>query len=475
MLVALMFISLLAAASIVQGTEAGELDADGRNARSIVDAQAVRRGSIRVASHPIAESVGSDRGDGYRRIYANGPLYASVTGFAPKFGQPTGIEGAMDAELAGRSDTSFFDRLAAVVDNRHPTGMTVDLTIDPVAQKAAFNALGNYQGAAVVLEPSTGRVLAMVSKPTFDPNTLGGTSGQATRAQYRTLLKADGDPLIDRAIAGNLNPPGSTFKLVVTSAALASGKFTEQSVFANPQSLTLPETSTIVFNDTFERCGPGTETTIARALVLSCNIPFAELGMTLGSAAIRRQAEAFGFNQSLNIPIPVQTSSYPKYHSDAETGMSAFGQIDDRATPMQIAQVSAAIANDGRMMKPNLVEDVRSENGSVAERFEPQLLNRATTPNVAARVKALMVDGVDHGAASNARIPGVAVAGKTGTAQNGPSDPFSLWFTGFAPADHPKYAVAVVIEDGGGRGQQGSGSSIAAPVARRIFTSLLAR
>jgi penicillin-binding protein A len=214
--------------------------------------------------------------------------------------------------------------------------------------------------------------------------------------------------------------------------------------------------------------------TLATALRLSCNIPMAELGMELGDTAIREQAEKFGFNHEFQTPNIAEVSTYPRVLDEAQTGLSAFGQGDGlRATPLQMAMVSAAIANGGIVMNPNLVDEITAPDFTPLQEFEASEFGRAISEETANTMVQMMVNGVENGAASNARIDGVSVAGKTGTAENGEGDPYTLWFTGFAPADDPQYAITVLVEDGGGLGQEGYGNLIAAPVAKQVLEAVL--
>ncbi|WP_223693090.1 peptidoglycan D,D-transpeptidase FtsI family protein [Leifsonia poae] len=468
-----MFLALLVSTSILQVFQADSLTADARNSRARNDSYSQQRGAILVAGQPVAQSVPTTDVYKFQRVYSNGPLYSSVTGFFPINGEATGLEGALNDKLSGSSNSQFFDRVNAILTGKNPQGASVETTIDPVAQKAAYDALGDYQGAVVLLEPKTGRILAMVSKPDFDPNALASHDTTKVNALYQELLDASGDPLINRTIGGNLNPPGSTFKPVMSAAAFGSGKYTKDSQLPNLSSLELPGSSTVVKNDNFSTCGPGATVSIATAQILSCNIPFAELGIQMDPETIHAQAEKFGFNKSLSIPIPVEKSVYPLYTDDAQRAQGAFGQYDDRATPLQMAMVSAGIANGGKVMYPNLVDSIRSSDLQTLESFQPKELDQALSQQNADTIKQMMVDGVDHGVASNARIDGVTVGGKTGTAQNGANDPYTLWFTGFAPANDPQFAVAVVVENGGGQGQNGTGNSIAAPIAKKVLEAVL--
>jgi peptidoglycan glycosyltransferase len=292
----------------------------------------------------------------------------------------------------------------------------------------------------------------------------------AVEASYDALLADPGDPLIDRAIAGDLNPPGSTFKLVVASAALESGQYTADSEFPNPVSIDLPGTSTAIFNSADSNCGGAENASIATALRLSCNVPFAQLAGALGDDVIRAQAAKFGFGSSFDIPMPSEPSVYPPTRDDAETWLSGFGQANVRASPLQMAMVSAAIANGGILMKPSLVESIVAPDLSILESFQQEVYSQPLSAQNAAVMNQMMVDDVANGVASGARINGVAVGGKTGTAENGDGEPYSVWFTGFAPADSPRVAVAVVLED-----SPCCGNSLAAPIARQVMEAVLSR
>ncbi|MGT2425674.1 penicillin-binding transpeptidase domain-containing protein [Amnibacterium kyonggiense] len=261
---------------------------------------------------------------------------------------------------------------------------------------------------------------------------------------------------------------------MTSSAALESGRYTSNSSFPNPPAYTLPGTSTTIHNADGEYCGASKKASIFTAVKLSCNIPMAQLGAQLGASALRDQAEKFGFGQPLSIPVRVTPSIYPSGDlNSAETAQTAFGQFDVKATPLQMAMVAATIGNSGVEMKPNLVEKVVSPSLATSQAFSPSVLGDPISAKTASAVQAMMVASVASGAATNARIDGVTVAGKTGTAQNGADDPYTLWFTGFAPADDPQVAVAVVIEDGGGLGQSGFGNEVAAPIAKQVMEAVL--
>lgn len=468
-----MFLSLFAASSWIQVVEADNLGQAEGNRRALLDSYQIQRGSIIADGMPIASSVASDDVYQYQRVYADSPMWSSVTGFFnPALQSATGIERALNSDLSGTGANAFFAEIERIVSGQPQNGFSVELSLDAAAQKAAYDALGDLQGAVVAIEPSTGRILAMVSTPGYDANEIAvHSSSQATDA-YNALDALKPNPLQNRAIAGDLNPPGSTFKVVVAAAAFASGEWTPESTLPNPARYTLPGTSTQISNASKGTCGPGATVTIADAIRLSCNIPMAELAAELGDAEILEMAEKFGFNQSFETPLPSTPSSYPRALDDAQTALTGFGQGKVTATPLQMAMVSAGLANDGVVMNPRLVDAVIGNDLSVVREYESSEYARALDANLADDVTAAMVASVANGAAQSARIDGIDVAGKTGTAENG-DRPYSLWFTGFAPADEPQIAVAVVVEDGGGMGQTGSGDSLAAPIAKKVIEAVL--
>ena len=473
--VLLMFVTLFISTSIIQVIAVDNLKADGRNSRTLYASYSAERGPILVDGQPIALSQPSDDEFKFQRVYTNGPLYAPVTGYLTLNQGNTGLEDSLNDYLSGTSNNQFFDQVNAIVTGQKPKGASVELTIDPVVQQAAWDALGDYKGAVIAIRPKTGEIIAMVSKPTFDPNLFAVHDSAQVIDTYDQLLNDPSGPLFNRTLAGALDPPGSTFKLVVASAAIDSGSFTADSAFPNPATLTLPQSSFQISNSDEAPCGSGDTATIATAVRLSCNIPMAELGQQLGYRAILEQANKFGFNESIDVPLTSTASVYPRVLDEPSTMLSAFGQSEVRASPLQMAMVSMAIANGGMIMKPNLVESILSSNLNSIEQFTPVEFRRAMSEQSAATMTGLMVASVANGAANTATIDGVEVAGKTGTAENGAGDPYTLWFTGFAPAQDPEVVVAVVVQDGGGLGQDGRSSRISAPIGRQVLEAVLNR
>ncbi|KJQ52538.1 penicillin-binding transpeptidase domain-containing protein [Microbacterium sp. SA39] len=470
-----MFIALFAASSWIQVVEADSLAQNTHNKRTRLDSYEIQRGSIIVDGAAIATSIPSDDTYQFQRVYTDAPMWEPVTGyFNPALGSATGIERAMNADLSGTGSNAFLAEVERILSGQPQRGFSVELSLNTAAQKAAYDALQGLEGAVVAIDPATGRILALVSTPGFDTNLLASHDADAANATYDQLADDPAKPLSNRAIAGDLNPPGSTFKVVVAAAAFASGDWTPDSTLPNPARYTLPGSSNQVSNAWGGTCGSGDTVTIAEAIRLSCNIPMAELAVELGDDRIREMAEKFGFNNSFSTPLESTASSYPRGLDDAQTALTGFGQGQVTATPLQIAMVAAGIANDGVVMNPQLVDAVIGNDLSVVRSFEQSEFGRAMEAGTADQITAAMVASVSNGAAQGARIDGIDVAGKTGTAENG-NRPHTLWFTGFAPADDPAVAVAVVVEDGGGQGRSGSGDTIAAPIAKKVIEAVLGR
>jgi len=456
-----MFVALMGASTWTQFFQAPALNADPRNVRTLYREYDNSRGPIVIGGEPIAASTPSGDAFGYQRSYANGPLYAAATGFYSVVYSRTGIESAANDYLTGTADSLFLSRVQDLFTGRQPQGSSVELTIDPTVQQAAWDALGDQRGAVVALDPSTGAILALVSKPSFDPNVLAGHSTPAVNDAYRALDADPSHPLLNRALRETY-PPGSTFKLIDAAAAL-------------PLTLPLPGSSSSIANFGGEACGPGATVTLADALRTSCNTAFAQLGIGLGADKLRAQAEAFGFDSSLTVPLTVAPSQFPAAPDAAQTGLSAIGQFDVRATPLQMALVAAAIANGGTEMKPYLVQAVRNPDLDVVTQASPEPLGSPISATTAAALRDMMLGVVDSGTGTAARISGVQVAGKTGTAQTSTDSAPHAWFTAFAPAAAPKVAVAVIVENGGSLGNEATGGRVAAPIARAVIEAVLAK
>jgi peptidoglycan glycosyltransferase len=475
-LVGALFAILLISATIIQFVQAPTLRARSDNRRTLLDNYSRDRGSILVGDTAIASSTPSEGELAFLRVYPQGELYSHVTGYySYVYGANGGLEGGSDGLLSGSSDALFYKRLADLFTGRQPTGASLQLTINAKAQEAASKALGNQRGAVVALDPRTGAILALVSHPEYDPNTLATHDSNAQTAAMEGLLADPARPLIDRAISGNLYPPGSVFKIITTAAALSTGAVTEATQIPGPAVMDLPQTTVGLPNHDGKSCGPGDLTTLQHALEISCNTAFGWIGLKVGGDALREQAAKFGFGESLRIPMRVTPSVFPSAPNPPQTAQSAIGQFDVRVTPLEVAMVSAAIANHGVVMRPYLVQQVVGANLEILETHTPEQMSVAVTPEIAATITRMMVGVVDVGTGKPARISGVSVAGKTGTAQQGNGLPPHAWFTAFAPADNPKIAIAVVVEDGGNAGEEAGGGRVAGPIAKAVMEAVISR
>ncbi len=474
-----MFLVLLGGTTWIQFVQAGSLNTDPRNVRTLYREYGKPRGPIIVAGDAIASSTPVDDSFGYQRSYTQGELYSAVTGYYSIIHGPSMLEKAENDVLTGQADSLFWSRMQDLITGRQPQGSSVELTLNPAAQQAAVDALGDQKGAVVAIEPSTGKILALVSTPGYDPNLLTTHDTTAANAAYQQLLAADGDPLVNKAIQGKTYPPGSTFKLVTAAAALESGNYTADSQLYAPRLLPIPGTSNTLPNFGGVACSSTDETSLADALRTSCNTAFAQLGLDLGADALREQAEKFGFDDdSLKIPMTVTSSHFPDDGAidTPQTAYSAIGQYDVRATPIQMAMVASAIANGGSLMKPYLVQTVRTANLDVVQEAEPTQLSQAVSAATAATLRDMMVGVVQSGSGTSAQISGVQVAGKTGTAQTGrEGEAPHAWFTSFAPADNPQVAVAVIVENGGDAGDEATGGRVAAPIARAVMQAVIGK
>jgi peptidoglycan glycosyltransferase len=470
--VLLMFLALLLNANYLQVVRASDLRSRTDNARVLLDEYSRQRGPILVTNRPVAASVATNDSLKYLRRYTAGPLYAPITGFYSVVYGATGIENAENAVLSGSDPSLFVRRIVDLLTGKQPRGGSVELTIDPKAQQAAYQGLAGRHGAVVAIDPSTGAILALATSPSYDPNLLSGHDGPTIRKNYNQLIADPAKPLLDRGILQTY-PPGSTFKLVTASAAIESGKYVKDTKVYNGASLNLPQTSVNLPNDDNRPCNLTSSTaTLEDALRRSCNAAFGDIGLKLGAQAVQDQAEKYGFNRRFQIPMITAKSTFPTDLNPPQTAQAAIGQFDVRATPLQMAMVVSAIANRGVLMRPHLVKAVRGPDLSVIDGENIAELDTAISPRTAAILTQMMVTVVEHGTGTNGQIPGVTVAGKTGTAQQGEGRPPHAWFVSFAPAENAKVAVAVLIEDGGGAPEV-TGNKLAAPIAKSVMEAVL--
>jgi peptidoglycan glycosyltransferase len=414
----------------------------------------------------------------YLRRYPERSLTAHAVGYSTIGRSRTGLEKSMNDFLTASNAnlSTIFDTALDNLRGIPRVGNNLVTTIDFDAQRAAADGLEGNCGAAVALEPSTGRVLALASSPSFNPNLV---ESDFDSIEAITAPCEPAAPLLDRATAGRF-VPGSTFKVVTAAAALDTNTFTPESEFDDPGFCTLFGRRVFNFSDQGTPAGFG-RVTLAQAVQNSINSVFCNIGKELGAGTVLEYAKRFGFYERPPIELPSEevliSGLYrngrlydPESASEVDPGRLAFGQERLVVTPLQMALVAAGVANGGVVMEPKLVERIVSPDGDVIQDFEPEEWSTAVEPSTAADLTAMMVEAVESGTGVNAQIDGVSVAGKTGTAETGVAGRNNTWFIAFAPAERPEVAVAVTLSD-----QAGTGGATAAPIAKEIMEAVLGR
>ena len=474
--VMVMVVVLLGNITYVQVVMAGQYRDDSRNQRSQIDEYSRQRGQITADGQVLAQSVDTDGRLRYARQYPEGPAFAPVTGFLSTVYGKGALERSADDVLNGTDDRLFVRRLSDLITGRDPAGGNIVTTIDPEVQRAAYDGLESrgYTGAVVALEPQTGNILGMASTPSYDPNRLASPDAAEQQAAWRQYNNAELNPLTNRAI-NEIEPPGSTFKLVTTAAALQNGYDPDSRLTAAPN-MQLADSTTTLENYNGTPCGSGATASLREALARSCNTAFAQLGGELGADTLRAQAEAFGIGRSdLQVPMRVTASQVGPMSDVPSTQQSAIGQRDVRLTPMQLAMIGGSIANGGQTMAPHLIREVRSATLDVVDTTDPDRMARSMPGDVAGTLTDLMI-GSEERTQGGGKITGVQIASKTGTAEHGTdpkNTPPHAWYVAFAPAENPKVAVAVLVESGGDRGAEATGGSVAAPIGRSVIAEAL--
>ncbi|MEU7277921.1 penicillin-binding protein 2 [Streptomyces sp. NPDC045431] len=468
----LLVLSLLLRATWVQAYEAKALADNAHNRRNVMEQYAHPLGNIVVAGSPVTGSKRTDGGDlRYQRTYTDGELYAAVTGYGSQAYGATQLEGIYQDVLHG-TDPRLKNPLDALTGEPTKPG-DVLTTIDPVVQKAGYEALGDIKGAAVAIDPKTGRILGMVSTPSYDPSAIAGSAdGDA----WKKLTTDEDKPLVNRAIRQPV-APGSTFKLVVAAAALEDGLYgSVDEPTRSPDPYTMPGTVRPLENE--NPSAPCENASLRTALQYSCNNVFGKLAVDLGQDKVRAMAEKFGFNdKELDVPVRAYPSVYPTGLNPSQTALTGIGQFDVTATPLQMAMVSAALAHDGVLESPHMVSRVVDGDGDTLASYDDMDARRIVSSATAEQLRSAMVTVVEKGTGDNARIDGAEVGGKTGTAQRGVDNsrkPYA-WFTSYAKdaKTGEEVAVAVLVEDSDARRAEVSGNGLAAPVARAMMEAAL--
>jgi len=480
-----MVVLLLANATYIQVVKAEDYSEDNRNQRALLSEYSRERGQI-VTQHGgtiLAQSSKTDDRLQYLRTYRNGPMYAPVTGYYSWRYGADGIEAAENDILTGEDDRLIVRRLSDIITGRDPRGGHVQVTIDPKVQRTAYNAMVShgYTGAVVAMKPDTGEILGMVSTPSYNPNKLAihdGTKQEQAWSRWNCDPSAPGCgqnlPMVNRATEMTY-PPGSTFKLIVTAAALENG-MTPETPVESANEVVLPGTSGITLENYAGQYCPGS--TLADALAYSCNTAFAKLADEIGAQKLRETARAFGVGMDdLSIPLGVEESQLGPLDSSAVLYQSGIGQRDVALTPLQDALMSATIANGGVAMKPQLVKALLAPDLSTLESYDAEeLTDEPALSEQNANLLREMMIASEANTSGPGKVPGLTIASKTGTAEHGAdpkNTPPHAWYTAFAPAYDPKIAIAVIVESGGNHGLAATGGTVAAGIGRATINAAL--
>ena len=543
---AVLFVALFVNLNVVQVVKGSDYRNNAGNRRVVLNEYASPRGQIVVQGTNVADSVKTSDELKYLRRYPQGPVYAPVTGFDSFVYGPNGIENAENGVLSGDDSRLFTNRLSALLTGRNPSGGSVDLTLNKAAQSAAYKAMatsnGQFKrGAVVALDPATGKILALVSTPSFDPNQLSSHDSNAiTRAYacYSALNPAksaatqiaarrkqckglpenptamfakyptDPGPMFNRALSGTY-PPGSIFKIIDSAAALnpnltskaSADKYTANTVIPAPNYYwPLDETRTsacpsnlasaCIENFAGEACQNGRTATLLYAFAKSCNTAFAKLAVDkLGARGLAEQARKFGLDTNTHdTPLAVAQSTIGPQSllaSDPSAlAQTAFGQRNARVTPLQAAMLASAVAENGTLLRPYLVDSERRPNLSTLRKFAPDQQSQVIDPDYDPQLIKMMEgvvsspEGTGHPAQITQFGNKVVVGGKTGTADVGVTSASKIapdaWFTGFAMVNGtPRIAVAVLVENGGVAGNEATGGLAAGPIAKKVMTAYL--
>lgn len=466
------FVALFLQLNYLQVVKADSLANNPRNVRAVKRAFSDPRGEILTADGTIvARSQPVDDQFERLRTYPTGPLFGHVSGFFSFNFGASGVEHVYNADLSGRRSEDQFRNLGDWLIGKERTGDVV-LSLSNAAQQAAREALGERKGSVVVLDPSTGEIVTMWSFPSYDPAPLSSHSSRAAQEAFDGYTKDRENPMLARAYRERY-PPGSTFKVVTAATAIETGTASVETSYPSIRFLDLPLTDKNLSNFGGSTCGGS----MAESFRRSCNTTFGQIGLDLGERLIDGM-KAFGITEDVPFDLPEARSAGPTPGTfekrKPDFAYAGIGQGNVAVTPLQMATVAGAIANGGVLMAPHVVREIRDADGRVIRRIGPDEWKRAVQPSTAAAITQMMIDVVKRGTGTAAAVPGYTVAGKTGTAETADGQPPHAWFIGFAPAEAPRYAIAVIVENGGALGDEATGGRVAAPVAGKVLASLLA-
>ncbi len=455
----------------IQGFQASTYAENDLNSRQYFKQKSIPRGQITAGGQVLAHSTADDDGLYSRSYPEDAAAYGAVLGYLSDQYGASGIEASQNSILDGTDDSLFATRAWDTLTGKEQRGANVDLTLQPNVQRVAYDELSSrgYSGSVVALRPSTGEVLAMASTPGFDPVAVTNPDSEAATEAFQALQNDPNAPLLNRSTQ-QTQPPGSTFKLITTAAALEAGDTGDTLVNGESQ-ITLPGTETTLENYGGASCG-GPQVPLSTAFARSCNTSFVDLATRHGEEAFRDTADAFGIGaeDDEDFGLPIQNSTIGDIPDDAALGQSAIGQRDVALTPLQNAVIAATIANDGVRMKPHLIKQVTGADLNVIDETRPKEAGRAVSSEVASQLTELMRGSESFGGGAD------NIASKTGTAEHGEdsrnSNPHA-WYVAFGPSDDADVAVAVLVENGGDAGQAATGGSVAAPIGRAVINAAI--
>ncbi len=445
------FVLMMVYLSYFQFFKAEEMKNDPGNRRNSMVADKVIRGDIYDRNGELLAHSETIE-DNYNRTYTYPNLYSHLIGYSYKNMDKTGLESSLNNYLLDQNSIGLFDAINNYLSDGPRKGNSAYLTVDTLVQKKAHEMMQGKKGAVVALNPKTGEVYSMLSAPDFNSMTI--------REDMANLKNSE---LVNRAVQSTMYPPGSIFKIITTAALLNDANVDLKYKHTGEENIdgyTFRDSTKKVFGEV------GLETAFRHSL----NTYFANKVMLLGKDPLGKTADRFMFNQKIPFELNVAMSQfdYQKDLSKTDIAASAIGQGRVTTTPLHMALMAAAIANDGVMVEPHVVKRIEDSKGNIVKDYEINELSQATSPEIANKIKEMMVDVVNKGTGKNVAIRGVQVAGKTGTAQLGGDKNEHTWFVGFAPADNPVVAIAVIVEGSGG-----TGGTEAAPIAREIIRTAI--
>ncbi|MFG2788973.1 peptidoglycan D,D-transpeptidase FtsI family protein [Streptomyces sp. NPDC048419] len=478
----LLVLTLLLRDNWLQYLKADSLKDDPKNRRVTIARYSTPRGDIVVDGDPITGSTKTSKSGlndlEYKRTYKDGAMWAPVTGYASQAFGANQLESIEDGILTGTDDRLFFRNTLDMITGKQKQGGNVVTTLNAAAQKAAYDGLKSQggKGAVAAIDPSTGKILALASYPSYDPSSFAGNSTDTDSKAWQKLQKKvnPNDPMLNRALRETY-PPGSTFKVVTAAAALENGLYNSaDSATDSPLPYIMKGTTTELKNEGNIPCK---NATLRTALRVSCNTVFGKIGADLGNDKMLSEAKKFGFDQEQFTPTRSAASVFSDDMNSSQTALSSIGQYNTAATPLQMAMVASAVANDGKLMKPYMVDKLQSSNLDTIAQTDPQEMSQPLSSKNAQILQSMMETVVKEGTGTNAQIPGVTVGGKTGTAQHGVANsknPYA-WFISYAklPDGSSPVAVATVIEDDHANRDDISGGGLAAPIAKSVMEAVI--